>query len=266
MKILFLVAIFFNLSSYSQETIETSSYEQGYQVIDELMNHYQPDEILVAFDVDNALLAHDHALGSDQWFRWQMSLLGTKSPYKVANDFDELIIWYTRSINIHGATTHLTDSRIPDVLYKLKLYGVPHLAVTARGPETLSGTRRELSRNQVKYSFKSPKLEIDSKVDGFERPIYYKNGLAMLGGQDKGEFLKYAINKTNSQYKVVIMLDDQLGNVNKVHAAFQNSSIKTIGLRFSGEDRNVALFKRSAKKAVHQAFFKLKKLCDLSYL
>lgn len=266
MKKVLLISLLLCFNLYSQETIETHDFNQNYEVIEALLDKYEPSEILVALDVDNALIAHEHALGSDQWFRWQMNLLGTKSPYRIADNFEELLVWYRRTINIHGATTRLTDPEITNVLYKLKLYGVPHLAVTARDSETLAGTRRELSKNQVKYSFKSPLLEIDSKIASLDEPIYYKNGLAMLSGQDKGKFLKHAIDATNGQYKVVVMIDDQLRNVNKVHAAFENSSIQTVGLRFAAEDKNVSRFLRSAKKSVHQAFLKLQKKCNLSYL
>ena len=265
---LFLIFLLVILSAglFAQETIETKTFKQNLEIFEKVLSEYHADEVLIAFDIDNALLAHDHALGSDQWFRWQMSLLGTKSPYKIADDFEGLIEWYHRSINVHTATTHLTDPYIPHVLQYIKTYGVPHIAVTARGHETRSGTKRELARNQVKYSYKSPKLELDSHVDGFKLPIYYQNGLAMLSGQDKGEFIKYLINETQSQYKVVIMLDDQLRNVQKVHNAFQGTGIKTIGLRFGAEDKNVRSFLRSAKKSVHKDFLDLKHFCSLSYL
>ena len=62
---------------------------------------------------------------------------------------------------MHSSKTHLSDPRFNDsFIKKLRIYGIPYFTLTARSVIQYSGTRRELAVNQVKPSFKIPKLEI----------------------------------------------------------------------------------------------------------
>ena len=261
-----ILTIIFTSLGFSQETISTRNFTQNLDAIIDQTQNYDPHEVLIVIDNDNTLLAHKQALGSDQWFAWQRSLIGTQSPYRLADSFQELVGYYRLALNYHDSKMRLTDTQIHQVIKYLDIYGYSRVIMTKREAVTLSGTRRELVANGVRKTHRPPSGIIEGKVKGFTRDLYYKDGLAMTAGQDKGEFLKHILNKSGDQYKAIVIIDDHLNNVDDIHRAFANDNVQTIGLHYQKEKSNVSRFKRMSKKSVHQDFLKLKAFCDLSYL
>jgi hypothetical protein len=261
MKKLILLFLF-SFTLFAQETFETKSFHENTIVyLREKFKGYNLNEILVVHDIDNTLLAHDHPLGSDQWFRWQMGLLGTSDPNRVADDFEGLLQAYFVATNDDLATMRLTDKGIPKYLQLLSQNQIASLFLTARGPEQALGTFRELARNNL-YSpnnpFKTVIKETDPKILDFKRLISFDKGIALINGEDKGKFLKYLIKKEKLNFKLIVLVDDQIKNINNLHLAFKNSGIITLGLRFGAEDNNVKLFHQNPKEKVIQDFENLK--------
>src|SRR4051812_26364746 len=65
---------------------ETDSYARIYDTVRDQERLHGAANVLVAFDIDNTLLASRQALGSDQWFDWQQSLIESHRPNAVAAD------------------------------------------------------------------------------------------------------------------------------------------------------------------------------------
>lgn len=260
----------FLLSStlFSQETFSTTTFEKTRKMILGLTKDFKPHEVLIVHDIDNTILAHKHPLGSDQWFRWQMGLLNTRSPYLTGKNFEEILYWYNQAIKAPQSTMRLTDQEIHKILRYYKFDGFDLMGLTARNPGLIRATWREIKRNRV-FLVKSPPLPknvISGNIPEFERPVFYANGLAFISGQDKGLFLRYLLQKSSKNYKAIVIIDDQEKNVRNVHQAFEKSSVKTIGFHFLAEEKNVKAFERLSKRKVHQDFLKLKKSCDLKFL
>lgn len=269
MKFLFVSLFVLSTSLYAQTTIETLNFQSTADAIEKLTRELgiSPSEVLVVHDIDNTLLAHDHDLGSDQWFRWQASLIETRSKYKIANNFEELLVWYNEALKSPLATTHLTDPNINHVLNTYKNIGYSMMALTARGPESLEPTLRELKRNRISYAYNAPiqKITIKGHIKPLAKPVTYINGLALINGQDKGELIKYLINESKKSYQLVVIVDDSPKNVVNVHRAFQNTGIHTLGVRFASEDKNVAKFFRNNKIQVFESFKNLNAICNLKF-
>ncbi len=222
MKTLILLFLFSSLL-FAQETFETKSFHENTLVyLREKFKGYDLSEILVVHDIDNTLLAHDHPLGSDQWFRWQMSLLGTSDPMRVADDFEGLLQAYFVATNDELATMRLTDKGIPNYLGTLKQNNIASLFLTARGPEQALGTFRELERNGLvspNNPFKIVINEMDPTILDFKRRISFHKGVALINGEDKGKFLKYLLKKEKRDFKLIILVDDQIKNINNLNLA-----------------------------------------------
>lgn len=146
----------------------------------DLRCRYGAEAVLVAFDLDNTLLAKEADLGSDAWYVWQEALLKKPSPHKQDLTFEDLGVPedlrlipdpgaggtavaqdLAGLLRIQGALyqagpMRLTQPVVRDVVERIQGRGFPTLVVTSRGPAFRGPTMRELARNGLDFTSSAP--------------------------------------------------------------------------------------------------------------
>ncbi len=182
--------------------------------------------VLVAFDLDNTLLAMRTALGSDQWYDWQREL-------QQQDRCDSRLV--TDRLAAQGALFHVgamrpTQADAAAIVDELQSDGFTTIIVTARGQDFRLPTFRELRRNQL--SFRDHAL---GPVGGFaenytpanaKRPVRFEDGVYMLAGQHKGDLLLALYEQLKAPLPAaVVFVDDKAKNVQAMSEAMIGAGI-----------------------------------------
>lgn len=258
----------------SQE-LTTNSFKTIDTKIEELSKKYGAENVLVVFDCDNTLLATNQSLGSDQWFDWQSDLLfakGKKSPYLVADNFDDLLS--AQGLLFSFSKMSPPEKEIPAILAKLQKKGHKAIVLTSRGPGYRYDTIRELWRNgmtfeksgfdkvksdKVRKAFKPKKVvkKYNFKKENVKpfkltkaRDAAYLRGVFFTAGQHKGAMLRILLHKAKFKPKAIVFADDKKKHTVRVQAAYKDSGIDVVTFHYTKEDVKVQSFKKENKKAV----------------
>ena len=239
MKVIILLFSMFSLSAYSSEQFDITLISE----VEDFIEINKPKDVLVVLDIDNTVLAMDKSFGSDQWFNWQRSLLGSNDKDLLASSFDQLLelqnVIFTLS-HMHPVeekfTTHFID--------KLQANNIPVIALTSRSPSMRNNTERELAREKILFS--KTKIGSDFAVN-FKRKTSYQNGIYMTSGQHKGEMLKYLLSTTQHKFKTIIFVDDHKKHTDHVFDSFKNTDTDIYTFRYGYEDLNVDRFVHGRK-------------------
>ncbi|MGI9363827.1 MAG: DUF2608 domain-containing protein, partial [Rhizobiaceae bacterium] len=183
----------------------------------------------------------------DAWYNWQRGL-DFKSPASVSTDFPSLL-------DVQRLLYQLSDMRKVEpttqtFVQKLIERGHPVMALTARGPESLSSTMRELSDQD--YEFPSAPVcgfplcgyrgiitgthvkaaaesarglftRLPKLVGDDPRAIGYSNGIMMVAGQNKGAMLQLLMaSSDNARFDAIVFIDDNERNIGKIEDAFKD--------------------------------------------
>lgn len=209
-----------------------------------LLTAYTPKDILLVFDIDNTLLAMNQDLGSNQWFDWQKYELKPGDPAKVENLLEAQGLLFAVS------GMHPPQRDLPEIFSRLRAAGFPILALTSRGNEYRNAAERELEKNGYGFETFPVPLKNGNLVPciGDDRRAAYLNGIFMTGGRNKGEMLDCLLKQAAASYKIVIMVDDALSNLEAVKAKVTGIAVETY--LYNAEDGNVARFEKNPKDAV----------------
>ncbi|NQZ57295.1 MAG: DUF2608 domain-containing protein [Lentisphaeraceae bacterium] len=216
-----------------------------------------PSKTLLVMDDDDTLtmiggLAADKKqyLGGPAWFSWQQSLLKTKSTYRVAKSFPELL----NISKLLLAVNHMnySSSQVPGTLAFLTDSGVHLLVETARAPVNSSATVSQFSNLAVKGNnsknllslvsnnalvgkhSKMPSLPGPYKVKDQTKTVIYQQGVLYCTGQNKGILLKNLLEATeSSDIENIVFIDDTLVNVQNVYKEFKKSSYSITALHYT---------------------------------
>ena len=251
-KIRLISALFFAMAfcapGYSEPSvIEIENINEIKITVDKFASEHGELRTLVVFDVDNTLLTMNNDLGSDAWYVWQRGL-DFKSPASVSTDFPGLL-------DVQRLLYQLSDMRKVEpttqtFVQKLIERGHPVMALTARGPESLSSTMRELkdqnyefpsapvcgypmcvyrgiiTGSHVKAAAESARglfTRLPELVGENPRAIGYSNGIMMVAGQNKGAMLQLLMaSSNNAGFEAIIFVDDNERNIRKVEDAFKD--------------------------------------------
>lgn len=212
----------------------------------------KPQTTLLVMDDDDTLTmmpcsdskdtAKCQYLGGPAWSSWQQTLIGTKSPYRVASSDDELFA--INSVLFAVNFMDYTEPDLPLVLQRLTSSGVRLLVETARGSGDISATENQLSHLQVPAASAGPFLTLINdnalqmpsgqaslaspfmpcaKTD--VRPVSYRQGVMYVAGQNKGVMLQCLLSRADNKQTItnILFIDDTEQNVQDVFAAFKDS-------------------------------------------
>ena len=249
-----------------------------------LSEKYGSEHVLIAYDIDNTLLAMNQILGSDQWFAWQESA-NSKEEW-----FPELgCILSTQGILYRLGDMRLTRDNVDDIVKTLQQKGHPSIAITSRGPQFRMVTFRELRRNgldfseysipddsssgseYLPYSKESLKdfgadeiVEYDLEFsDKRPRPVIYEDGVYFTAGQHKGAMLRLLLSSIQylNKIKAVVFIDDSYEkHVSGMMVALDNVGIEHFAYGYDAEKEIVDEFNNNIelKKEIG------KEWCDLA--
>lgn len=248
-------------STQAHEKNEINDFNVVLQKIESLKRSGNPTPLLV-IDIDNTLLANKTALGSDQWFEWQASLLANRSgrsPHATSRDISSLIALYSK---LQGfVDVRLTQPDLPEILNKINKYKVPILFLTSRAHPTRSITESSL----IKLNLMPTKQLFSTSVfnniiiPNSPVPASYQNGVFLTAGAHKGLALNLILAKVKKKFKHIIFVDDHQKHTDRVYETFSDNQFpEIITYRYGKEDENVSNFKKSKKDKIHAQFTKLK--------
>lgn len=256
-------------------TAEASRYElAAYSDLKAAINDFDPATTLLVFDNDDTISTMPcvdeqtcQYLGGAAWFDWQDELLGHTSPYRVAEDFDDLLA--IASFIFNATDMQVTDPQLPALLNELTQSGMRFIVETARGGTNVNATERQLSALSSLDGKSHDMLALvrataltfaDGDIPSIEgpflpcsmngaSPVTYRQGVMYLAGQNKGVMLKcllrlYAADADGREampIRQIVFVDDTPKNVDDVVAAFQDEpGIRVKAFHYSAFDAHKA--------------------------
>jgi hypothetical protein len=284
-----IVVCLLSLAAQASEMGETGTFKDVRAKAVELGKQYRPENVLLVFDIDNTLLAANQPLGSDQWYDWQSDLQKTEpeSDQLVATDSAKLLqIQSTLYDLMH---MHAPEKEQPGIVQELQARGFPTLVLTARGLQCRDATTRQLKESNYAFAQSAPPVacglrgisqpysltdvaasgisaeESDRGGLGLPRDVYYKQGVFMVAGQDKGAMLLILLAHCPRRFSAVIFVDDKSKNTESVFSALTQRGIEVITYRYSNEDKEVREFSEQEKQATVKQWKALKKLITSTF-
>lgn len=208
------------------KTVELDSYEPISKIINDKDMRYQPENVLLVFDIDNTVLTSTHSIGGDIWYQWQTDKLALKpdASEKVPCLYEDVI-----ALLYNIGTMNLTE---PNLASNIKGWQEKHnvLALTSRAPDTRYATERELKRNGVNFNVSPLKPTDSSSMPLYEgrlkRSYLYANGIMLSSGQDKGVILDFMLDKTQRKFDAIVFIDDGIANINAMKKMLTNEKYK----------------------------------------
>lgn len=280
MNKLLLLSLLFSISTYAAEKLTTDSFPEMQKKIEKLGKKYGVKNVLVAFDIDNTLMALPQNFGSDQWFNWQSeNCIGKKKApdFCATTSFGELLDLQGKIFAVSNMVP--THDKTVDVVKDLQKKGYKVILLTSRGKEFRNATYRALKMNNMwftksaigpkggypshykPYDLKNLKgsgiTKEESIVAKLKKPrsVSYQDGVFMGAGQHKGIMLKSLLHKTKSKFKAIVFADDHEKHTKRMHQIFgKKKGIELVTYRYSKIDPMVKNFneKQSAKnKAIN---------------
>lgn len=242
--------------------------------IDEVLKTTPPEKVLIAFDLDNTIMATDFDLGSEHWFLWQADMIQAKkfNEGAVAPTFADMLAVQTWILNL--TQMHATEERISKDVAELGAKGVRSMVLTSRGLEMRDVTMRELNRNGFNFAHVAPgptsgfpgnflpyDLEhpersgltaAEVKALGLGKPaeVSFAHGVMLTQGQHKGAMLRTLLAKLGRPFEVIFFVDDRQHHSDGMQAAFAAQPEQVYTFRFSHETKRGEAFHASDKKEV----------------
>jgi hypothetical protein len=236
------------------QSSETARFDSFVGDVLQASKQLGPDRVLVAFDIDNTLLAMEQGLGSDQWYEWQKTRYEEDrcDPRVVA---DRLAVQGTLYF---ASAMRPTSADAADAVRQIQDQGIRVIALTSRGSDFRLQTFRELRRHG--FDFRRSSIgpaagwPEDFVPDNGTRPARYEDGVFLTAGQHKGAMLDALLRRAEHPLPAVILvLDDKQENLDAVTETFTRLGVPVRAWRFSGEDENVAGFNADESDALWQA-------------
>ncbi len=212
-------------------------------------------------------------LGGPAWSSWQQSLLGTSSPYRVADSEDELFA--LSSVLFALNFMDYAEPQLPQVLQALTTKGVQLLVETARGNGDISATENQLANLALDSSPAPASLQALIATHGLMmsgmqsslpspfmpcatqgvRPVSYRQGVMYVAGQNKGDMLSCLLSHAESQGKIthILFIDDTEQNVQDVYARFKDSPQYVVtAIHYTRLQQHKAALTRGPLSSVYQ--------------
>jgi hypothetical protein len=235
------------LSSRQANTAKESAIDESYAIRDilELCSY----DSCVILDFDNTLAESSTSLGSDSWFEKLLDYANQQ--IKDQQKARSLVITLCDAVQHHVSmqAVELKTARIVKILQDIH---IPVLLVTARGPDVIEPTLRQLKEINIDFSKHWPennfRLNVDNKVDV---PIYY-NGKIFCNGNDKAKCIKAFFDFINYHPRHVVMTDDRKNHLIRTKEMIEQNGGRFHGLRYGKLDEKVEKF--DMQEATNQLF------------
>jgi hypothetical protein len=272
-------------SNIPSEAIETNDFADFEAKVRELAALYGHDQILVAYDIDNTLLATNQFLGGDQWYNWQSAEMQKPQPNEaITQDAEAFALICTKLLTL--SAMHPPEPEIPTIVRRIQDAGVTSIALTARRYDLRDATSVSLRENGfdftrrplgnasgyadtfMPYDLEKPedygltKGLVQTLALGAPRPVSYSRGIIMSGGIHKGVVLRSMLHKTGRSVKAILFIDDAPHNTKNVQAAFTDTKITVMTYRYGREDQKVKQFQASDKAEVKREWKEFQSMVD----
>lgn len=274
--------------------IYSSKFQSVIDQIDKLSKGgVNKDRVLIVLDIDNALLKAENAVGSDQWFDWQLDMIKNdkNNKYKVSETKGKLVDLFAKMAQ--KQTLCKCEKDQDKLVNKLVSDGYNIVYVTSRGSEVVDITLQEMKRNNYKltnsfdshnYLYKYPFLTKDQNIpfnklndiykcpnssleqynftnEEIQKYKLYRSKLTCLkdsifftSGQHKGALVKILLDKSNQQYDYIVVFDDKEPHVDGFMDVFKE---KVIGIVYTGQKDAVENFNKLDKDIIAKQFKEL---------
>ncbi|NCP65330.1 MAG: DUF2608 domain-containing protein [Paraglaciecola sp.] len=202
---------------------ETKAYSQVEAEVQNILSQDSAKQLLIVLDIDNTILTSASDLGSDIWYQWQHQDLAIKPTAE-----QMVSCLYEDSINLlyELAPMRLTEPHLPQLIESWQKQGITVFALTSRSPGSRFATERELKRAGIDMSItalapaNTPAPVYREKL---QREMSYMGGIMMTSGMNKGQMLRYILQKTNRHFANVVFVDDSQKNIDNLYAEFNQT-------------------------------------------
>lgn len=238
MKKLILIGLLFVLKA--QATIsELASYND--------LDLSQIDQnTLVIFDIDNTLLRQDSMIGTHQWGDYMRErAIRHGLDAKAATELQHKLFG---QLQAHLKTVPV-ETKIYDILQTLTAKGIPHFALTARGPAIQDVTIQQVRTLNHNFAQSFPEQKDLTVLNG-----YLREGIIFSGSTPKGELLKTILENSVHKPTKVIFVDDRGYNLDSVEASLKDYPVELISYRYGGADSFVKSFDPIVADLVYSFF------------
>lgn len=264
---------------------QTNSFADVARVVEEKIQTFGAERVLLALDIDNTTLATDSHLGSEHWFLWQAKLLEEQNKSEaVGKSISELLKLQAGIIAL--SSMHPVESRIPVDLTRWGRQGAKMMALTSRGVNQHDATVRELARNRFPYARFAPgpvsrHLELFIPYDltaieqsgltqkeaeqfklGPASEVMWGQGVFLTEGQDKGVMLRTLLHRLSQQFDAIVFIDDRLKHSERIQAAFSELQPEVTTIQYTHESERIKSFYESDKSEAKLAWLKFRELLE----
>ena len=208
----------------SVKVVETQRFQDIAELSQQKVAAYSSENVLIVVDIDNTLLTSVSDLGGDIWYQWQRDLLAIKPrpEQKVKCLFEDSI-----ALLYELSPMQLTESDLPVQIQQWQNQGISLFALTSRSPNSRSATMRELARAKLDLNVTALSVPGQDTLllhEYLPREMTYMQGVMMTSGMNKGEMLRYILDKTQRRFSAILFVDDSQKNVDNLYAEFKESS------------------------------------------
>lgn len=201
----------------------------------DILSHVD-SETWVIFDVDNTLIESSIHLGSAQW-RGHIKKKALDLGYS-AIESEKILDNFWKFVQ-PLIPVRLVDKKTESIIKQLKEDGVVTMALTAREPDEVGHTERQLK--EVNISFSNDLLKKNFPLST-SHPGLLKDSIIYCGENTKSEALLALFRELGSLPKKVIFVDDKWDQINDVEKVLSTLGVEYLCVRFSGADERVASF------------------------
>lgn len=223
------------------KTIEITAMKDILKNIDFILERYDKEDILLAFDIDLTLTVPDEPAVQIPYLNKYHVLL-QKIMSGLNNDQGFLLF----SIATKKPPQILIDVKTPSIIKKLQKKGIKIIALSSSITGELGSIKRveewrydALKKFGVVFDLSFPQItdliltDIVSYRD--QHPVFYQ-GILCTNSQKKikGKTLMVFLKKINYSPKIIILVDDQKDNLNEMYEAIKqsNSDIEFLGIEY----------------------------------
>jgi hypothetical protein len=203
--------------------------------IDEEITKADPKYTILFFDIDNTLFRTITDIGSDEWMRWQDSLLqqyNGNHKYLVINTRTALFEWYRNWMLTSNCLTELLEYETPKLLEKYSKMGFKIILITSRHKSLVDITIEQLKRH-------------------YDITHFYDN-IFFTGGDHKGSYIKKILQTMkNICTKKIFFVDDSYVEINNVLLEFYNSEIDVKVMHYVFAQKFKQIFDNIDKDQLH---------------
>lgn len=259
-------------SIFASELIESDDIKLVENKAHQLAEKYGKENVLIAYDIDDTLLATTQKLGGAGWQRWQTDLIKSQDfKYAVAKDMDGLDKVHSKLFYL--GKMRVIDKNAPVVFNQLQKEGFQTLILTARYSQNRADTNRELEKNGFDlsinplaghgfagnffpYTKEDPEnyglTQADLKKWNISNPklVSFTDGMYMTSAQTKGLILKTLFHKLNHKFPAVIFVDDNKGHTASVYEVLNDLDVNIVSIRYSRMDKEIEEFSALDKQNV----------------